>query len=238
MKLENKVAIVTGASRGIGKAIAEAYAREGADLALVARDEEDLQATAAPIRETGRSCLAIRADVTEEADVKRVVEETVEQLGKIDILVNNAGVGLFKPIRDIKLEEWNRVLSVNLTGTFLFTREVLHTMTERGQGQIINISSDAGKRTVAKGSAYCASKFGVHAFSQVLAKEVRKLGIKVGVISPGMTDTFFNNTVQGADEKKGWLRAADVAEAAVYMASMPRHALVDEIELHPIIQEY
>lgn len=238
MKLQNKVAIITGASRGIGKAIAEAYAREGADLAIVARNEADLKQVAEDIREAGRKCLVIPTDVTAEQDIKQAVSRTVDHFGKIDILVNNAGIGLFKPIRDTDLSEWNRVLSVNLTGTFLFTREVLGTMVERGQGLIINISSDVGKRTIAKGSAYCASKFGVHAFSEVLAKEVRKLGIKVGVISPGMTDTFFNDSEQGDPDKKGWLLASDVADAALYMASLPRRAMVDEIEIHPIIQEY
>lgn len=238
MDLQNKVAIITGASRGIGKAIAEAYAREGADLAIVARNETDLEQVAAGIRETGRDCLVLTADVTREADIRQAITRTVDHFGKIDILVNNAGVGLCKPIRETNLEEWNHVLNVNLTGTFLFTREVLAAMIERGQGQIINISSDIGKRTMAKRSAYCASKFGVHAFSDVLAKEVRKLGIKVGVISPGNTDTYFNNTEQGAEEKKGWLHAEDVANAAVYMASLPRRALVNEIEIHPIIQEY
>lgn len=238
MKLQNKVAIITGASRGIGKAIANAFAREGVDLALAARNETDLDRVAETICKTGRECLAIPMDVSRESDVKQAVSQTIDHFGKIDILVNNAGVGLFKPIRETKLEEWNRVLSINLTGTFLFTREVLNTMIERGQGQIINISSDVGKRTVPKGSAYCASKFGVHAFSEVLAKEVRKLGIKVGVISPGMTDTFFNDTNQGDPDKRGWLLAEDVAEAALYMASRPRHALIDEIEIHPIIQEY
>lgn len=238
MDLQNKVAIITGASRGIGKAIAEAFAREGADLALVARNAEDLERVAVDIREAGRECLVVQTDVTKEHDIKQAVAKTVERFGKIDILVNNAGIGLCKSIRETNLEEWNNVLNVNLTGTFLFTREVLDAMVERGQGQIINISSDIGKRTVAKRSAYCASKFGVHAFSGVLAKEVRKLGIKVGVISPGMTDTYFNNTEQGSEEKKGWLHAEDVANAAVYMASLPRRALVDEIDIHPIIQEY
>lgn len=238
MELQNKVAIITGASRGIGKAIAEAFAREGVDLTVIARGETELEQVSANIREVGRDCLVIPADITKEEDIKRAVSDTLDHFGKVDILVNNAGVGLCKSIRDTDLGEWNHVLSVNLTGTFLFSREVLNTMVERGQGQIINIASDVGKRPIAKHSAYCASKFGVHAFSEVLAKEVRKLGIKVGVISPGNTDTTFNHTQQGDQDKKGWLLPEDVAQAAVFMASLPRRALVDEIEIHPIIQEY
>ncbi|WP_054950559.1 SDR family oxidoreductase [Numidum massiliense] len=238
MTLQNKVAIVTGASRGIGEAVAKAFAREGVDLALIARNESELQQVSADIREKGRDCLVIPTDVRNEDEICGAVRRTLDHYGKIDILVNNAGIGLFKPVQDTALDEWNCVLATNLTAPFLFSREVLPTMVERGQGQIINISSDVGKRTIPKGAAYCASKFGIHAFSGALAKEVRKLGIKVGVISPGMTDTYFNESEQGDPEKKGWLLAEDIAEAVVFMASRPRHALIDELEIHPIIQEY
>ncbi len=238
MKLENKVAIVTGASRGIGLAIALAFAKEGVDLTIVGRSSSELEQVAADVRELGRKCYISTCDVRSEDSVKKAVEDTLEQYGKIDILVNNAGIGLFKSVRDTSLQEWQDILDVNLTGTFLFSRAVLDPMVIRGQGQIINISSDVGKRTIPRASAYCASKFGVQAFSEVLAKEVRKLGIKVGVISPGMTDTYFNNSEQGIAEKEGWLLADDVAEAAVYMASTERHALIDEILIHPIIQDY
>lgn len=238
MRLKNKVAIVTGASRGIGKAVALAFAREGADLMLVGRSEADLNRAAEEVRSEGRKCLVAVADVSKEDDVKRAVDATREEFGKIDILVNNAGIGMFKSVLDTTPEEWRKILDTNLTGAFLFTREVLEDMVARGQGQIINISSDIGIRTIPKASAYCASKFGLEGFSGVLAKEVRKLGVRVGVIRPGMTDTCFNDTEQGAPEKVGWLQAEDVAEAALYMVLAPRHAMVDEIMVHPVIQEY
>jgi NADP-dependent 3-hydroxy acid dehydrogenase YdfG len=238
MKLENKVAIVTGASRGIGDSIAVALAKEGVDLALFARNEENLNAVAAQVREAGRNCLVISGDVSNPSDVSQCVQQTMEQFGKIDILINNAGIGLFKTVRDTNLEEWKNVIDVNLTGTFLFSKAVLEPMIERGQGQIINISSDIGKRTIPKASAYCATKFGLQAFTEVLSKEVRKLGIKVGSISPGMTDTYFNNSEQGTPEKESWLKGEDIAAAVVYMCSVSRHALVDELMIHPIVQEY
>lgn len=238
MRLKNKVAIVTGASRGIGKAIALAFAREGADLVVIGRSKEDLDELTTQIKTCGRQCLSIIADVTKEKEVNEAAQKALDQFGKIDILVNNAGVGLFKSIRETSVEEWNQVIAVNLTGTFLFTRAVLDDMAERGQGQIINISSDVGVRTIPRAAAYCASKYGVEGFTGVLAKEVRKMGIKVGVIRPGMTDSYFNDSIQGAPEKEGWLKVEDVAEAAVYMATAPRHALIDEIMVHPMIQEY
>jgi NADP-dependent 3-hydroxy acid dehydrogenase YdfG len=238
MKLENKVAIVTGASRGIGESIAVALAREGVNVVLFARNEADLQEVAEKVKETGRSCLTLAGDVSNAADVSRAVEQTLEHYGKIDILINNAGIGLFKTVRETELEEWKNVLDVNLTGVFLFSKAVLNPMIERGQGQIINISSDIGRRTIPRASAYCASKYGVQALTDVLSKEVRKLGIKVGSILPGMTDTYFNNSEKGIPEKENWLQGEDVAEAVVYMCSLPRHALVDEVMLHPIIQEY
>lgn len=238
MKLENKVAIITGASRGIGESIALALAKEGVDLALFARTDEDLSKVADEVRHTGRNCLTITGDVSQAGDVANAIEQTLEHFGKIDILINNAGIGLFKPVKDTTLDEWQRVLDVNLTGTFLFSKAVLPAMIERGQGQIVNISSDIGKRTIPKAAAYCASKYGVQAFTEVLSKEVRKLGIKVGSILPGMTDTYFNNTERGIPEKESWLKGEDIGAAVVYMCSAPRHALVDEVLVHPIIQEY
>lgn len=238
MKLENKVAIITGASRGIGQSIAVALAEEGVDLVLFARNGEELREVSSEIESLGRACHTVEGDVSNSSDVARAVEETLSKFGKIDILINNAGIGLFKTVRETTEDEWKRVLDVNLTGSFLFSKAVLNSMIERGQGQIINISSDIGRRTIPRASAYCASKFGVQALTEVLSKEVRKLGIKVGTIMPGMTDTYFNNSEQGVPEKESWLKGDDVAAAVVYMCSAPRHALVDEITVHPIIQEY
>ncbi|MDR6227609.1 SDR family oxidoreductase [Desmospora profundinema] len=238
MRLKNKTAIITGASRGIGEAIAVAFSREGADSLLVGRSEFDLERVAERVRESGRKAVPFPADVTREADVDAAVSRALDEFGKVDILINNAGIGSFKSIKDISLDEWEQVIRVNLTGSFLFAKAVLDPMIDRGQGQIIHISSDVGVRTIPKGAAYCASKFGLEGLSGALSKEVRKLGIRVGSIRPGMTDTYFNDTKQGASEKEGWLEAEDVAEAALYMASAPRHVVVDELMLHPVIQEY
>lgn len=238
MRLKNKTAIITGASRGIGEAIAVAFSREGADSLLVGRSSSDLERVAKRVQEHGRRAIPFSGDVTREADVHAAVKRTLDEFGKVDILVNNAGIGSFKSILDLSLDEWEQVIRVNLTGSFLFAKAVLESMIHRGQGQIINISSDVGVRAIPKGTAYCASKFGLEGLNGALAKEVRKMGIRVGSIRPGMTDTYFNDTKQGAPEKEGWLEAEDIAEAALYMASAPRHVVVDELMLHPVIQEY
>lgn len=238
VRLKNKTAIVTGASRGIGKAIAVSFAKEGADLLLVGRTQQDLEAVKENIAKWGRKAVVFPADVTREADVEAAVSRALDEFGKVDILVNNAGIGSFKSILDISLQEWETVIRINLTGSFLFSKAVLDSMINRGQGQIINISSDVGTRTIPKGTAYCASKFGLEGLNGALAKEARKLGVRVGIIRPGMTDTYFNDSEQGAPEKEGWLKAEDVAEAALYMASAPRHVVVDELVVHPVIQEY
>lgn len=238
VRLKNKTAIVTGASRGIGKAIAAAFAKEGADLLLVGRSQRDLEQVKESIAKWERKVITFPADVTRVADVEATVNRALNEFGKVDILVNNAGIGIFKSIQDLSLEEWERIIRVNLTGSFLFSKSVLDSMIHRGQGQIINISSDVGTRTIPKGAAYCASKFGLEGLNGVLAKEARKLGVRVGIIRPGMTDTYFNDSEQGAPEKEGWLKAEDVAEAALYMASAPRHVMVDELVIHPVIQEY
>ncbi|MCF6094408.1 SDR family NAD(P)-dependent oxidoreductase [Microaerobacter geothermalis] len=238
MGLENKVAIVTGASKGIGKAIAEALAKRAVDVVLVARNGEELKRVAADIESLGREAVPVVADVTVEEDVHRVVENTLTHFGKIDILVNNAGIGFFKSVKETSLEEWKRLIDTNLTGTFLFSKAVIGPMAERGQGYIVNISSDIGKWTIPNAAAYCASKYGIQGFSGALAKEVRKLGIRVGVINPGATDTYFNHSKPGVPEKENWLKPEDVADAVVYMVSAPRHAVVDEIMIHPIVQQY
>ncbi|MDQ0340031.1 NADP-dependent 3-hydroxy acid dehydrogenase YdfG [Caldalkalibacillus uzonensis] len=235
--LKNKVAIVTGASRGIGKAVAFKLAQHEVQVVLFGSSEQ-IQQSAEELEHLGHRVLAIRGDVARENEVNDCVSKTIEHFGKIDILVNNAGIGFFKDVEATSLEEWQRLFEVNVQGVFLFTKAVLPYMKERGQGTIINIASDVARRTIPKGAAYTASKYAVQGFTGSVAQEVRKLGIRVGTINPGMVDTYFNNTVQGDPQKKDWLKVEDVADAVLYMASAPKHMVVDEVMLHPLIQEY
>ncbi|WP_199426308.1 SDR family oxidoreductase [Thermaerobacillus caldiproteolyticus] len=236
--LKNQVAIVTGASRGIGKEIALKFAEQGVKLALVG-SSEDIYQTGKELREKGYNYIeTFQVDVANEQQMNEMVAKTLERFGQIDILVNNAGIGFFKSIESTTIEEWKKVFEVNVQGVFIGVKAVLPHMKERKSGTIITISSDVGRYTIPNGAAYTATKYAVQGFSGSLAQEVRNYGIRVGTINPGMVDTYFANSVQGVPEKQDWLKSEDVAKAVVYMAGAPKHMLIDEIVLHPLIQQY
>jgi NADP-dependent 3-hydroxy acid dehydrogenase YdfG len=238
-QLRNQVILITGASRGIGEAIALALAAEGARLVLVARNPEDLERVRGKALQVGaEDVLTVTADVSREEEVDVMAEVALARFGQVDILVNNAGVGSFKPVTETTLEEWNRMFEVNVTGVFLCTKAILPSMIEKRSGQIITVSSDVGRRTIANGAGYCATKFAVQAFTDALRKEVRDKGIRVSNVLPGMTDTYFAGSTPGIPEKQGWLKGEDVAKAVLYIATQPPGVVVDEVTIHPTIQEY
>jgi len=189
-KLEGKVAIVTGASRGIGAAIAVALAQEGADIAIVARaSKEKLYEVKRSIEGCNRQALPIMADVRESNDVNRMVKETLEKFKRIDILVNNAGIIRISPLVEMTETEWDDVLDTNLKSVFLCCRAVLPHMMKQHTGRIINLSSTGGKTGWPLITHYCASKFGIIGFTQSLAKEVGRHNITVNAICPGEVKT-------------------------------------------------
>jgi NADP-dependent 3-hydroxy acid dehydrogenase YdfG len=236
--LENQVAIVTGATRGIGTEIARQLLKKSVKVTLVG-SSKGVHETAAKLKAEGFEQLhSIQADVSSEQDVTRAVEETVQQFGKIDILINNAGIGFFKPTEEVTSEEWKKLFDVNVHGVFHFSKAVLPYMKEQKFGTIITISSDVARYTIPNGSAYVASKYAVQGFCGSLAQEVREYGIRVGTVNPGMVDTYFAESEQGLPEKEDWLKVEDVAGAVVYMASAPKHMLIDEMKIHPFAQNY
>ncbi|WP_257349347.1 SDR family oxidoreductase [Pseudalkalibacillus decolorationis] len=235
--LNNKVAIVTGASRGAGKAIAARLTTEGAKLAIIGSTEQ-IHESAKELIENGADVLSIQADVSNEQQVKAAFKQTLDHYGQVDLLVNNAGLGFFKPTEETTLDEWQHVFAVNVQGVFLCTKEILPFMKEKKTGTIITISSDVGRRTIANAAAYTSSKYAVQGFIGSVAQEVQKYGIRAGTINPGAIDTFFANSRQGESHKEDWLKVNDIAEAVCYMASAPKHMVVDEIMLHPLSQEY
>ncbi|MGM0846313.1 MAG: SDR family oxidoreductase [Bacillota bacterium] len=236
--LENQVAIVTGASRGIGTEIARQLLRNEVKVAIVGSSVE-IHETAQKLKAEGFEHLhAIRADAGNEQDVLRAVEETAKKFGKVDLLVNNAGIGFFKPTEEVTSEEWKRLFDVNVHGVFYFSKAVIPYMKKQKFGTIITITSDVARYTIPNGSAYVASKYAVQGFCGSLAQEVREHGIRVGTVNPGMVDTYFAGSTQGLPEKEELLKVGDIARAVLFMASAPKHMLIDEMKIHPLSQDY
>ena len=226
MQLEGKVALVTGGARGLGRSMALAYAREGADVAIVARTPTELDAVASEIRVLGRRAHAINAELTTSEGAHRTASETISELGKIDILVNNVGgYRLFTndlthavTVLDITEQEWQLVLESNLTTTFLSCKAVLPHMMERRSGVIVNLTSkNVARRGRAGQASYGAAKAAVERLSESLADEVRDFGIAVNILDPGWNLTKPNDDYDDEVHKRMRL-PEDISEVAVYMA--------------------
>ncbi len=189
MKLEDKVAVVTGGGKGIGRAISLAFAKEGADVVIAARTETALKETAEEINKMGGHALPFVADISREDQVNELVSSTVRNLGKIDILVNNAGIaGPTAPVVDLRIEDWNGVIAVNLTGAYLCSKAVLKYMIKNKGGNIINIGSMAGTKGLWRRSPYVVSKWGILGLTKTLALEAGIYGIRVNAICPGLVE--------------------------------------------------
>jgi NADP-dependent 3-hydroxy acid dehydrogenase YdfG len=239
-RLHGKVAVVTGASTGMGKAIAIAMAAEGMNLGLVARNAGRLEETASLARTKGGQVLAFAGDVADNELVRRVVRAMIERFGCIDILINNAGTNTFhRNLADLSVVDWNQVFSTNITGAFLFTRHVLPHMRQAGRGQIINISSAAGLAPSAPaGVAYSASKHALHSLTGSINLEERRHGIRACVIAPGETDTpnlDLRPRPPAKEDLPKMLRSEDIANAVVYVASQPDHVSVEMLVITPTV---
>jgi len=239
--LQGKVIIVTGASTGMGRAIAIGMATEGATLGLVARNKATLEETVAQARAKGAEVLACPGDISDNECAKRVVATMVERFGRVDVLVNNAGTNTFhRNFSDTLVADWHRVLETNLTGAFLFTRHVLPPMRKAAKGQIINISSGAGLAPSApSGVAYSASKHAIHSLTGSINLEERRHGIKACVIAPGETDTpnldLRPRPPAKADLAK-MLTPEDIANAVIYVASQPERVSVELVVINPTVR--
>jgi len=231
--LSGQVAIVTGAGRGIGHAVANALAREDATVVLAARSRQQLAATAATIRESGGAALAIPTDVTQDAAVEAMVEQAIAELGRVDVLVTAAGVASFGPVAGTKPGDWDAMLAVNLRAVMVTCRAVLPIMIRQRRGTIINVASVAAQRAIPGAAVYTATKAGVVGFSRVLAEELRAEGVRVGVLVPGAVDTPLWDTIPNPPDRSRMLRPEEVARAAVLMASLPPGSSLEELTLLP-----
>jgi 3-oxoacyl-[acyl-carrier protein] reductase len=230
--LAGSVALVTGGSRGIGRAIARHLARLGASVSICGRDRAALEDTARGLAEFSVPVHSQLADVTNPADVIALVAKTETALGPITILVNNAGIGLFGPAHEKSEADWDRVLDTNLKSVFLVSRAVAPSMIRRGSGDIINISSLAGKNTFAGGGIYCASKWGVVGLSGCMAEDLREHGIRVSVICPGSVATEFSG--RSPKDASKVLSPEDVAHAVEAIVTQGPRSFLSEIHLRPL----
>ena len=229
MSLEGRGVVVTGGGRGIGRAVARRLAESGAAVVVSARSTEEIEDVAEELRADGLQAHAVRCDVANEASVAAMAEEAIERLGTVDILVNNAGIALSNPVKRLPLEEWNQIIAVNATGTFLCTRAFLPGMVDRGWGRIINVASVAGLRGGRYIAAYTASKHAQVGFTRALAMEVAGNGITANAICPGYVDTPMTEySVANIVEKTG-VSAEEALERILSLSPQKRLIRPEEI---------
>ena len=231
-QLEGKVAIVTGGSRGIGRAIAAALLDAGAQVAITGRSADSLAQAEAELQ-GGHRLLAVQADVASETDVHRFVRETAARFGGIDILVNNAGIGRMTDVADQPTHEWREMIDTNLTGVFLSSRAVIPHLKQRGGGWIVSISSLASQNPFPGGACYSATKAGLNAFSHALMQEVRQHGIRVTVVAPGSVNTNFIPRDRANDDGSWKLTPEDVAQTVIDLLGHHARSLPSRVDLRP-----
>ena len=245
-RLKGRVALVTGASSGIGEATALELARQGAKVAIAARRRERLDALAKQLEGLGAEPLVLTADLADETAARRVVKETEAHYGRLDILVNNAGVMYLEPVAEADLGRWRQMLELNVLGLIAATQAALAGMRARRDGHIVNISSTAGRIANPNAAAYAATKFGVVAFSEALRREVYKDNIRVSVIEPGAVATELREHIGHAATKEAlnaWaesmrqLQSQDIAEVIAFCVSRPSHVNINEVLVRPTDQE-
>ena len=233
MRLAGQVALVSGASRGIGRAVALAFAREGARISLLARGRAELDRVATAVEAAGGSALVVPGDAAEEGTAARAVEATLARFDRLDCLVAAQGTGTFSPLEETRLAEWDAMVRGNLTATYLLCRAVLPPMLAAGRGTIVAVVSLAAVRAIPGCAAYTASKAGVLGLVRALAAEVRTRGVRVAALCPGAVDTTFWDGIPGPLDRSRMLRPEVVAEAALMVAVQPPEAFVEEIVLAP-----
>ena len=245
-QLVGKIALITGASSGIGEATAVALAEQGAAVAIAARRLDRLEALKGKLEADGATVLTLELDVTDEAACSAAVDRTVAELGGLDIVVNNAGVMLLGPIEGADTEDWRRMIDTNVYGLMYLTHAAVPHLLTRGGGDIVQVSSVAGRVARAGSGVYNATKFAVNAFSESLRQELTTRGVRVTMVEPGAVATELQSHITHADTKAGierWiagmrpLQADDIARAVVYAVTQPSHVSVNELLIRPTDQD-
>ena len=229
-RLEGKVAIVTGGSKGIGKAIGRALAEEGARVVLSGRTSAPLLQAVEELKVAGFQAMGVQGDVAKEADAARLVKEAMQTFGRVDILVNNAGMGIFKPVIELTVEDFDTMFATNMRGVFLVTKAVLPHMMKSQSGEIVNIASLAGKNSFKGGAGYSATKWALRGFAGSLMLEVREFNIRVVTICPGSVETSFS---PGGKKGTNIPQPEDVASAVIFAVTAPGRTMFSEIDVRP-----
>ena len=231
--LSGKSAIVTGSTKGIGRAIAESLLHAGANVVVSARNASEIEATVSELNKSGRGCATgCVCDVRDYAQVAKLFETAISAFHRVDILVNNAGIGLFASVEEMSPEDFRQIIDTNLIGVYNCCHQAIPLMKQQGGGYIFNISSLAGTNAHPRMAAYNASKFGLNGFSEALMQEVRHDNIKVSYVMPGSVNTEFGGDEPG-DEKNWQLQPQDVAQVVMDLLSYPERALPSRIEIRP-----
>jgi 3-oxoacyl-[acyl-carrier protein] reductase len=227
--LTGKVAIVTGATKGIGLAIAERMVNEGMSVVVSARTESDVTTV---VERLGAHAMGVPCDVSDPDACQALVDATIDRFGRLDVLVNNAGLGVFKPISELSVEEWRLQIDVNLGGVFYCSKAALPHLSASGDGFIVNIGSLASRNSFATGTGYNASKFGLLGLSEAMMLDVRYDDVRVSIVMPGSVNTPFNNNQMASE--RGWkLEADDCALAVMQLLEYPKEAHVSRVEMRP-----
>ena len=232
--LRGKTAVVTGGSKGIGYAVAEALATAGANVVLCARNAEDVAKACRTLEAKGQGrVVGVPCDMREQDDVRRLIGRAIEEFDALHFLVNNAGVGVFAPVDELTAEDWHQVLRTNLDGVFYACHAAIPHMKRQGGGWIINIGSLAGKNPMPGGAAYNASKFGLLGFSEAMMLDVRHHGIKVSCVMPGSVSTHFNQHTPEAEADAWKIQPEDIGQIVMDLLAMPERTLPSRIEVRP-----
>ncbi len=233
MKLQGRIAWITGAGRGIGRSIAMHLAAEGAIVGLTARSGRELQEVADAVTKAGGQAIVAPADVTRPEEVARAFQTVVDREQRLDILVNNAGIGVFAPVAKLNLEDFDRMWQVNVRGVFLCTRLAIPLMERQQTGAIVNVSSLAGKNAFVNGAGYAATKWALNGFTNCLRLEVRSSNVRVITVGPGSVATEFSSTPKDPAKLARILQPDDVAAAVLAALTLPANAMMSEIDLRP-----
>jgi len=233
MTLKNTVALVTGAGRGIGKAIALMLGREGSTVVLTARTVAELEQVKKEIEVAGGSAVVVRADLSKDADIEKLFGDVSSRFHRLDILVNNAGLGVYAPVRDLLVSDFDTMWNLNMRAVLLCTQQALKMMESQQSGAIVNISSLAGRNAFVGGAGYAATKWALIGFSRSLMLEVRKHNIRVVTICPGSVDTSFSPSPKESSRSETILHSEDIADTVMAALKLPDRAMVSEIDIRP-----